>query len=101
MNWRKALNCKCLPELVEARRAGTGVMPHMKDFNSPLILIHAVEDPNGRMDKTANVRVVSNRCTHARERFQEVDVIEKSAYEPFRVVGVKFPRPTFDRFKVG
>lgn len=77
------------------------MMPHMKDLNSLLVLVHAVEDPNGRMDKTANVRMVSDRCTHARERFQEVYVIEKSAYEPFRGVGVKFPRPTFDSFKVG
>jgi hypothetical protein len=73
----------------------------MEDFNPLSVFIHAIEDPQRRMDEPSNVRVIPNWCTHARERFEEVNVIEKSAYEPFGCVGVKLPRPTLDRFEVG
>jgi hypothetical protein len=73
----------------------------MKDFNSPRILSHAVEDPDRCVNETPHIRVVSDGSTHPRERFQKVNVIEKSAYEAFRRVRMKCPRPAFDLFKVG
>ena len=76
-------------------------MPHMEDFDPPLVLSHAIEDPDGRMHKTPNVWMVSDGRTHPRKTFEEIDVIKKSADEPFRCVRVKFPRPAFDLFKVG
>lgn len=76
-------------------------MPHMKDFNSPRIVSHAIEDPDRRMRETPNIRVVSDGSTHPGERLQKVNVIEKSADEAFSRIGVKVPRPAFDRFKVG